>query len=617
MYYFLKKLCKTGIIRLIDLYFASVLTSKKQDFLKFAITLLSNTISKGNTCLPISKLFLKIKIKNKKNIFLIKKIKEINQITNWEQILFLDNNIVSNGKKITPIILENHCLYLHKIWYEENIIIKNFINNNFVFIKQDKIKNILKILFNKNNYLQKEAICAALTHRISIITGSPGTGKTNIISKIIFTFIKIFNKPLKIKVVATTGKASVRLTQSINKFFKNISLTLINEKEKKNIPNKVTTIHHLLKMNIYTKETLYNNINSLDIDLLIIDEASMIDFNLMVIILKILSKKTKLILLGDEYQLPPIEYGNIFKDLCYFKKFFFTEKYFSWLNIITNNKIKNFYNKKRFFFRNFITVLKHNYRYPINSGINKLAIMIKQGNIKKIKKLFLLKKYSDITYINIINEKNYQLMINSFINEYKKYFIFLNKYDYNHKNILYKFNNYQIICAIKHGLFGTKTINSIIEKELFNKKIIKNNIKNNNWYIGKPIIINQNNSFLNLFNGDIGITIFDKKDKKLKIKFLLANGEYQIISIENLPSYDIAYAITTHKSQGSEFKNISLVLPNKFYSILTRELIYTAITRARKKVNIYSNELIFYKAIQFKIKRYSNIKNKIINYIKN
>ncbi|QJC38309.1 exodeoxyribonuclease V subunit alpha [Enterobacteriaceae endosymbiont of Donacia marginata] len=619
MQYFFKKLCEIGIIRLIDFYLASILIPEEQKYLKYSITLLSNSISKGNICLPISKLYLNIDIKNQKNIFFIKKIKEINQITNWKNILYQNKEIISNGKKITPIILENNCLYLYKLWDEENTIVKNFLKNKFILINQDKIKNILKFLFinnNKNDFFHKQAICAALTHKISIISGSPGTGKTSIVSKIIFTFIKIFNYPFKIRVAATTGKASVRLTQSINNFFKKISLNLINKNEKKNIPSKATTIHNLLKMKIYTEETLYNHQNKLDLDLLIIDEASMINVNLMSIILKSLSKKTKLILLGDEYQLPSIEYGNMFKDLCYFKNFFFTKEYFIWLNMINNNKLQENNNIPKFFFRNFITVLQHNYRYLNSSGINKLALMIKNGDIKKIKELFLLKKYTDINYINILNEKKYKLMINSFINEYKKYFIFLKKNN-NHKDILRKFNSYQIICAIKHGFFGTKIINNIIEKELFNKKFLINNIFYNNWYIGRPIIINQNNNFLNLFNGDIGITFFDENDKKLKVKFLLSNSKYQIISIKNLPSYDIAYAITTHKAQGSEFENISLVLPNKFYPILTRELIYTAITRAKKKINIYSHKSIFYKAIKSKIKRFSNIKKKIINYLEN
>ncbi|QJC33460.1 exodeoxyribonuclease V subunit alpha [Enterobacteriaceae endosymbiont of Donacia clavipes] len=616
MYNFLKKLCKIKIIRLVDLYFSLILVSKKHKFLMFAVTLLSNNIGKGNTCLPISKLYFKKKLKNKKYSFLLKKIQEINKIKNWKKILLSYKDIVSNGEKITPIILENNCLYLYKNWYEENFIVNNFIKNNYVFIKKGKIKNILNFLFKKNEILQKTAIFASLTHRISIITGSPGTGKTSIIPKIIFTFIKIFSKSLKIKVAAATGKASVRLTESINKFFKNISKEKINEKEKKDIPNKATTIHSLLKLNIYTKKTIFNNTKILDVNLLIIDESSMIDSNLMYIILKKLPLKCHLILLGDDYQLPSIEYGNVFKDLCYFKKFFFTQKYFSLLRIITNNKIKKNLKKTKFFFRNFITVLKNNYRYKNNSGINKLAELIKQGNILKIKELFSLKKFNNINYINISNIKEYELMIQNFINEYKKYFNYLNKNNNKNNKVINKFNHYQIICAVKNGLFGTKEINNLIEKELFNKKIINNNTKKNNWYIGRPIIIIQNDNFLNLFNGDIGITYLDKDNKKLRVKFLSNKKKCKIVDIKNLPAHEIAYAITTHKSQGSEFKNISLVLPNKLYPLLTRELIYTAITRSKKNITIYSNKLIFYKSIKIKIQRYSNIKKKIINYIK-
>ncbi|QJC35458.1 exodeoxyribonuclease V subunit alpha [Enterobacteriaceae endosymbiont of Donacia proxima] len=614
MYLFLKKLCKIKIIRLIDLYLAFIITNKKKDLLMFAIALLSNYIGKGNICLPISQLYLNINIKNKKNNFFLKKIKEINNIKNWGKILSSYDDIVSNGKKNTPIVLINNCLYLHKMWYEENIILKNFLNNNFSFIEPKKIKKILEFLCNKKDFIQQKAICSALTHKISIITGSPGTGKTSIISKIIFAFIKIFNKNLKIKIVATTGKAAVRLTQSINYFFKNISDEIIDKEKRKNIPKKATTIHHLLKMKIYTKEIKFNPLNQLNIDLLIIDESSMIDFNLMSIILNILPPKTKLILLGDEYQLPSIEYGNLFKDLCYFKKFYFTKEYFLWLNSIIKYQYKK-KNIQKFFFRNFITVLKYNYRYAMNSGINKLALNIKHGNQKKLKKIFLLEKYDDIQYFNMLNVNKYKLMISSFIKEYKKYFIYLKKYKIYDKSILSKFNNYQIICAIKYGLFGTKKINSIIEKELLNNKIINITSQNYNWYIGKPIIITKNDNYLNLFNGDIGITILDEKDQKLKIKFFLSDGKQKIICIENLPSYETAYAITAHKSQGSEFRNIALVLPNKFYSILTRELIYTAITRAKKNIIIYSNKTIFYKAIKSKIQRFSNIKNKIISHI--
>ncbi|QJC31828.1 exodeoxyribonuclease V subunit alpha [Enterobacteriaceae endosymbiont of Donacia tomentosa] len=615
MYYFLRKLYKIKIIRLIDLQFAYILTSKKHHVLMLVIALLSNAIGRGNICLPISKLNIKKIFKKHKEYLNFKIIKKIDNIKNWKKEL-LTYEIVSIGNKVTPIVIDNNCLYLYRMWREENIIVNYLIKNTIKINKFNDIKNIINFLFKKDDFLQKTAIFVALTHKFSIISGSPGTGKTSIISKLILSFIKFFTIPLKIKIAATTGKASNRLTESINNFFKKKPMNLINKEEKKNIPKKATTIHHLLKIQMFTKDSIFNKNNPLDVDILIIDEASMIDLGLMTIILEALPLKSTLILLGDDYQLTSVESGCIFKDLCYFKKFFFTSEYYSLLNIISQYQIKRKNNVQKFFFRNSITILKNNYRYKVKSGINKLANAIKNENIKKIEELLFSQKYNDIKYLNILNIKQYELMIQSFIIEYKKYFIYLNKNLNNKKKILYKFSHFQIMCAVKNGLFGTKKINSIIERELINKNIIQNKLLKNNWYIGRPIIITKNNDFLNLFNGDIGISYWDEYEKKIKVNFLLANDTCQTVSIENLPTYNIAYAITVHKAQGSEFKNTALILPNKFSFVLTKELIYTAVTRSKSKISIYSNISIFQKTIQSKIKRYSNIKKKIMNYKK-
>ncbi|QJC30141.1 exodeoxyribonuclease V subunit alpha [Enterobacteriaceae endosymbiont of Plateumaris sericea] len=611
MYSFLKKLYKNNFIRLIDVQFAYILTSKNEPYLMFIVAYLSYFISKGNVCLPLFRFSIKKILKNN-NIFLSKKeIVFIDNIIKMKKKL-LDYTIISNGDKVTPLVIQNNCLYLYRTWKSENIIIKNLINNYYVLPKQNNIKKILNILFDSSDIWQKISVAIAFTHKISIITGSPGTGKTHIIAKLIIFFIKMYSIPLKIKIVASTGKAANRLTESINQYFIKNNF-LITKEEKKNIPYKATTIHHLLKINMYNKKTVYNINNKLVVDLLIIDEASMIDLTLMSIILNILSTNSKLILLGDDNQLPPIEMGYIFKDLCNFKKFNFTKKYSEWLYDTTNYNIKKKNNNQRFFLRNCISLLQHNYRYEYNSGISQLAILIKEGNTKKTKELFMNHKFNDVKYININTEKKYKLMILQFVLEYKKYFNYLNKKNNIH-DIFNFFSKYQILCAIKHGLFGTKEINAQLENAFLKKNILNNTCKENNWYIGRPIIITQNNSFLNLYNGDVGITFLDKLDNELKVKFHLSNGKYHNILINNLPKYDLSYAITVHKSQGSEFNNISLVLPNKYSSILTRELIYTAITRSKSKISIYSsNNSILFKSIKSKIIRFSNLENRILN----
>ncbi|QJC29254.1 exodeoxyribonuclease V subunit alpha [Enterobacteriaceae endosymbiont of Plateumaris rustica] len=612
MYNFLKKLCKKKFIRLIDLQFSYIMASKNEPYLMFIIAYLSYFIGKGNTCLPLIKFNIK-KILKKNNIILSKKETQLIDNIKKQEKNLLNYPIVSNGKKVTPLVIQNNCLYLYRIWKEENIIIKNLINNHFILPPVNNIKKILNTLFKPSDIYQKISIAMAYTHKISIISGSPGTGKTHIIAKLITFFIKIYSIPLNIKIVASTGKAANRLTESINQYFIKNNF-LITKTEKKNIPNKATTIHHLLKINLYNKETIYNINNKLNTDLLIIDEASMIDLSLMSIILNVLSINSRLILLGDDNQLPPIELGFIFQDICNFKKFNFTKKYSEWLYSIINYNIKNKNNNECLFLRNFISLLKYNYRYKCYSGINQLSILVKEGNVKKIKELFLKKKFNDIKFININNEKKYKYMINQFIIEYKKYFVYMNKKNNIH-DFFKIFNEYQILCAVKHGIFGTKEINNQLENEFFKKNILDNTYKKNDWYIGRPIIITQNNDFLNLYNGDIGITFLDTSDNELKVKFSLSNGKYHNILINNLPKYNIAYAITVHKSQGSEFNNTSLVLPNKYSSLLTRELIYTAITRSKLTISIYSNTSILFKSIKSKIIRFSNLENRILQSI--
>ncbi|QJC30580.1 exodeoxyribonuclease V subunit alpha [Enterobacteriaceae endosymbiont of Neohaemonia nigricornis] len=614
MFNILNILYKSKIFKEIDLQFANIMSDITQPELILAIAYLNKMMRRGHVCLPIKKLNLN-KIFHNKKVFLEKytNIIKLNSIEDWEKKL-LSYPQVNTGKYITPFIIYNKCLYIYKMWQAENIIVKHFIKNKFnnTMINIDSIIPILNLIFNEQDIIQKQIALMSITHRISIITGSPGTGKTSIISKLILFFIKCFTKSFKIKVATPTGKASHRLTESLSIFFNSIDIIpLLNNQEKNNIPKNAVTIHNLLKINMYNQTTIFNKKNPLNVNLLIIDEASMIDLHLMTIILESLSHDSFLILLGDNFQLSPIEPGYVFQDLCYFMKFSKTIKYNIWLSTIL--KISYVYHKSsiQYYLKNCIFSLKNNYRYKITSGIHQLAISIKYNQKHIIKDILLNNKYNNIIYNNILNIKDYEFMIKNLIIQFKNYLYFLKKNIKNidFHNLFQELKKYQILCVLQNGLFGTKTINNRLETEFFNQNLILHyNAFETEWYLGRPIIIKQNNNFLNLFNGDIGITIWNDEKKKFQIIFPLNN----IIDIVNLPPYDIAYAITVHKSQGSEFTNISLILPDKFSHLLNKELIYTAVTRTKNKLYIYSPNNILFKAIEHNIKKYSNIIYKLL-----
>lgn len=600
-----KKFLKKKIIKKNDIDFANILVNKKNKFLNFIIAILYSKTKEGNTCLPI-KYILKI---------IKKEIKQNNEekitIKNISNML-LKHNIISDyrDKKKTPIIIFNNRMYLHKIWKIEKkiaIFLKN--NKEKNYINYNKLKIILNNIFSEKNKHQKLAITLALTQKISFIIGEPGTGKTTLIKKILISLIYSSKKKINIKLATPTGKSAARLTESINK---NIGKHILKINEIKKFPQKAYTIHSLLGLDHYKNYIHYKKKNILNIDVLILDESSMIDIQMMSNIISAIPIHTKIIFIGDKNQLNPIGIGNILSDICEFKKLNTISEKNSLFYKLTKCKIKYDKNYICNKLHNNIYILKKNYRFEKNSNIEKLAKFINSGNMIEIKNL-LKSNTKNIKLINLNKKNNYLILINSLIKRYIKTLKML-KNKKSIINIINNINKYQLICALKTGEFSVKNINKNIKKNLIKKQLIKN--KKNKWYIGQPIIITKNNYNLKIYNGNIGIVLLD--DKKIpNVFFKNENNIIKKIPIEMIKYYRSAWAITVHKAQGSEFNNVGLILPNKHIPILTKKLIYTAITRARKKILIYSNKKILYKSIKFNEKRYTGLIEQINNkYIK-
>ncbi|CAL4322584.1 exodeoxyribonuclease V subunit alpha [Buchnera aphidicola] len=611
----IKKLIKKKKINFIDIYlYKKILKIKNYNHL-IAFLYLCISHKKGNICFSLKNL------KNKKIIS--KNLNTSQKFKNFIKSLIQENYISKN--KYTPLILKNNCLYFHKFYYAEKKIIKFFKNKinykktNYKKINYKKIRKILKILFKNNkNIYQKIAVSLCIFKKITFILGGPGTGKTNIVAKIIIIIHKIYLIK-KIVLCAPTGKASTKLFLSTKNNLK--LLNLINFKNKK-ISLKSYTLHKLLKINPFN---FYNNINTykkkkIKIDLLFIDESSMIDLTIMKNLIESISKNCKIIFLGDYNQLPAINFGTILKDICTKSNNTFTSNTKKILEKIINKKIKN-KKKSKNLINNNIIFLKKNYRFKKNYNIIKFSKIIKKykkNNNKKIKKFFN-NKFKNIKFFNYKKNNFYSKMIEKLSKKYKKYWKLIKKKSHPIK-IIKEFNKIKILCVLKKSMFGTKIINKNLEWYMIKKKYFKINKKNtykmkkNFWYEGKPIIITKNNKFLKLNNGDIGITLMDKKDKK-KLKVFFMNEltkKLKKISIHLIFHFKTSWSITIHKSQGLEFNSIKIILPEKNYKILTKEVLYTAVTRSKKSIEIFSFKKIFIKSICKKIFRNSQIKKKFL-----
>lgn len=606
----LKKCVEKKIIHLIDLHF-SILVSKNHDsIIMLAAACVSYITRIGHVCLPLKK---NKKLKNIINHALINKFWSFTDLE--ENIKLLKNSAIGQGLFPTPLVLSNNSLYLYRIWKSEQKIVAFFTQNH---LKKSynikKISNVLKSIFydTSDNY-QKIAVLKPILLKNTFIIGGPGTGKTTTISKLILALIRLANNnSITIKLSAPTGKAASKLTDTLKK---NIHKLNANNQEKKMFPTKTLTLHNLFKINPQNQKLKFYNKHFLNTDVLIIDEASMIDITMLDNIITGLSKNTKLILVGDFNQLPSVETGFILKDLCNNENYSCSHKMTKLLAKIININIPITNKNKRSIIADQTCILKNNYRFNISSEIHEVSQLILNKKTCQLKKLFN-NDYRNINFFEINNERKYTKMICGIVSNYAKYW----KFVYNNnslKEIVDNFNNYRAICALNKGIFGVKIINKYIEIVMKDNNLIRKFEKNNKTeeliYYGKPIIITKNQKSLGLFNGDIGIFLYDK-NKKLKVFFLLSNNVIKITSISLINNYKTAWSMTIHKSQGSEFKNVTIILPIDDSLILTNELIYTGITRSKKYISIYSSKKSFVKAIKTENFRFSNIPNLLKKY---
>lgn len=597
MAYLLKNLAKKNIISLIDFYFSQFI-SKENSIVMLVSACMSFESKNGHIFLPI-KYFEKnyfFSISNKK---FIKKILEClnKKKINWSLELSKHTSF-SDGSVITPLVLFEEKVYLYKIWKAEKKILKRlYENDQFDGINIKKCFNILNNLFpEKKDDLQKIAVALTLINNIVFITGGPGTGKTTTILKIIIALIKNSKKTIKIQLSAPTGKATEHLIETLNDKLFDCSFS---KEEKKIIFFNPITIHQLLGISKTSEKVFFNKKNRLIMDVLIIDEASMIDILMMSNILSALSKKTKIIFIGDHNQLKPVKSSSILKHICNYAKDGYSLKTKSILKKITQNTMKNnkINEKNTAYISDKICILKKSYRFGKKTGIYILSNAIYNNKEKIFQKLFK-NLIENVFFYEVNSEKQYKNMISVIINSSKIFWrkIYEKK---NIKEIIKIFKNHQILCIVRNGFFGVNFINKILEEEMYKKNIFDKRFYINNkfWYVGKPIIITENNKYLGISNGEIGITNLSKKNI-LQVSFLKKDNILKNIPVEILKNYETAWSMTVHKAQGSEFDNVTLILPNKDSKILKKDVLYTGITRTRKKLNIFSTKEIFIKKIK-------------------
>ncbi|WP_027359537.1 exodeoxyribonuclease V subunit alpha [Desulforegula conservatrix] len=522
---------------------------------------------------------------------------------------------VGNPDESYPLLLAgNRFLYLKKFWDYQNII-ENFINSkdqSFFEIRKELIEELVTKNFDNNskdyNWQMGAAICAARS-RFCLVTGGPGTGKTTTAAKIISILTEILKPELKRKpkiiLAAPTGKAAARISSAISSAMLKIKNLGVDDTD---APEAAITIHRLLGIGHASSRPRYNNKNPLIADVLIIDEASMVDIAMMANIMDALPKRARLILMGDKDQLSSVEPGAVLADICKAGPADkFSQKAFSFLGI--GGKFPNISPVEDEGFYDGVVELDKSYRFSGNSGIGLLAEAIKNGDKNSAFEILKSKLYTDIVWIKRGNENSLKKIINDLTSDHLSR---ISASDSPEK-ALDCIDEFKILCAVRQGIWGVEGINSTVRELMHENKYAP---ADGDWYHGRPVMITTNDYQLGLFNGDTGIALKDDNDKKnLMVYFRSGDNTVKAFHPSRLGRHETVFASTVHKSQGSEYDRVALVLPDRFTGALSMELVYTAVTRAKKEFILISSEEIFSMAISERTRRTSGLCNRLLGLI--
>lgn len=488
-----------------------------------------------------------------------------------------------------PLILDQHDrLYLQRYWAYEQMLAQAIstrmqtpaaeVNAKWLASALDRLLPLVK----GKTEDQRRTVQSAIHSRFCVVTGGPGTGKTRtvaVILALLWEQAAATGAELpRLALAAPTGKAAARLTEALQSALTQPPLA---NSVPEDVKPAAVTLHRLLGLQPQSPAPRYDARHPLPADVVIIDEASMIDLALMTKLFQATAPTARLILLGDRDQLTSVEAGHVLGDMA--EAAASAPGGASAFNELTQN-----------------------FRFAQESGIHQLSTLVNQGRAEE--SLALLQSSSTPGLIGRTLPEPTALggELRGRIEEAYRRII----KSASPLQALAVAGEFRILSAVRGGPYGVEHLNRLAESALASFGVHPQG----RHYRGRPIMILQNEHHLGLFNGDIGVLLPDREHGgELRAFFPAPGGGTRSFHPSRLPEHESVWAMTVHKSQGSEFERILLILPQRDTPLLTRELIYTAITRARSEAEIWYSPATMEAAIQRRTVRFSGLKDLLIS----
>lgn len=566
--------------------------------LQMAAALVSHAASKGHICLDLTDPHSALPLQTD-DVPL-----SFPSATAWRAALSA-TPVVGRPGEHAPLILDGNRVYLQRHWADECLLadaVTAYGARDTLPVDDTRVRAAIEryLPAERHDRWQRAAACMAAIRPLCVVTGGPGTGKTTTVALVLAVLLDI-DPSLRISLAAPTGKAAARMQEALARARDERLAHMPDLLER--FPRDAMTIHRLLGARANGGGFVHGPDNPIGADVLVLDEASMIDLPLMARLIEALPHSCRLVILGDRNQLSSVEAGAVLGDLCNTPALQrFSGPIAGRIAELTGSNLpKDMIDGDAPSIADSLVELTEVHRFSPSLGAASHAI--REGDVART--LSCIESSNDISWSPATSGPGglAPIIEEHVVNGYRRYLQASTP-----EERFEALRDFRLLCALRQGPYGVNAVNALVERILAHNGLLT---LDGPFYAGRPLMVTRNDYALDLYNGDIGCIVMTPEGPRAA--FATPSGEPRLISPHRLTAVETAFAITVHKSQGSEFRHIMLVLPDRDSPVLTRELVYTGLTRARESAVVVGTREVFETAVKRVTRRTSGLAERLWN----